>query len=69
MNDVRDPQEALQGDVDIDFLWRKISAAGEMKTAIKRFLSDWDAEPDYRHAFTGRVAALRKAMEDYLNLT
>ncbi len=44
---------------------RRISAASEMKTAIKRFLDDYE---DGNHAYRRRTKALREAMEAYCNL-
>lgn len=63
------------GDADIEFLQRKISAAGGMKTAIKRFL-DVEDNPSMQllpvtmnPIRNKRIKELRKAMEDYLNVT
>ena len=46
-----------------DYMWLKISAAGEMKTAIKRFLSDFEEGKDTKK----RIKELRKSLEKYLN--
>jgi len=47
---------------DLKYLQAKISAAGEMKTAIKRYL---DAHPENKCSHTKK---LKKTMEDYLNV-
>lgn len=61
---------------ELKYLWNKISAAGEMKSAIKRFLDTYDRDIDlddyetvvkHRKELKGRVKNLRKAMENYLN--
>lgn len=54
---------------DIEYLQRKISLAGEMKTSIKRFLDWWDHYDPNDETKDGvkRVKELRKAMENYLN--
>jgi len=49
---------------ELDYLRRKVSAAGELKTAVKRFLDGCDG------CLKGRCKPhkeLRRRMEDYLN--
>lgn len=58
---------------DMDYLQRKISAAGEMKTAIKRLLEDekstYGANGMTVSWFSQkRIRELRKSMENYLNV-
>lgn len=65
------------GNPDLEFLQRKISAAGEMKTAIKKFLDEFeymnrnhDLEKCYAdecQSVFKRIKKLKKSMEDYLN--
>lgn len=65
----RDLMELTPETVDIPTLYRKISAGAEMKTAIKRFLSEWekrDRPSDSK--LRKRLDALREAMEDWCNL-
>lgn len=59
---------------DMDYLQRKIAAAGEMKTAIKRLLDDekqtYGANGLTVNWFPNkRIRELRKAMENYLNVS
>ena len=61
-------------EIDTFYIRRKLQLAGEMKTAIKRFLSDWekwqaeDQSAGHRRAqVTRRVRVLKAVMEDYLN--
>lgn len=62
------PIEGYEGGVDIAYLQRKISAAGEMKSAIKWFLDWWDNEFAEATAYgDSKVKRLRKSMVDYLN--
>lgn len=61
------------GEPDIGFLQRKVSAGAEMKTAIKRLLSEVDLSsggPDHNlfHVSRGRLIALREAMEGWCNV-
>lgn len=68
---LRDISE-YNGELEIDFLQRKISAAGEMKTAIKKYLDTMD-DMFCGHCNCGddieaKTARLRKAMEAYLNV-
>lgn len=51
--------------IDAAYIQRKLQLAGEMKTAIKRFLDHH--ELDGNHDYRRRARALRHAMEDYLN--
>lgn len=58
---------------DMDYLQRKLSAAGEMKTAIKRLLEDekqtYGSNGMWVHWFSEkRIKDLRKSMENYLNI-
>ena len=56
------------GEPDIELLQRKIAAAGEMKTAIKRALDEAEIDVWGGHLVSKKRAhELRKAMEDYLN--
>lgn len=62
---------SVPSEEELRYLQRKIANAGEMKTAIKRFLDVWplaesDAKAD-RDAVKKRVRELKKAMEAYLN--
>ena len=57
------------GTPDVAYLQLKISAAGEMKSAIKRLLDGWAelcpcAPPD-----DPRAEALKSAMEEFLNVS
>jgi len=57
---------------DMAAIQRKISAGGEMKTSIKRFMDDWDKwETDNSMSPTTirrRVREMRKAMEAWCNV-
>lgn len=61
----------LTSRADHEFLRRKISAAGEMKSAIKGLLDAIDAGEVSIVGVRGRKAAkrLRKSMEEYLNVS
>ena len=73
------PSEIAEMDLethDVLACWRKVSAGAEMKTAIRRFLEDWDfyGPKLVPGPFTGdkksirnRVRELRKAMEAWNN--
>lgn len=64
----RDLSELTGGLIDIDAYWRKVSAGAEMKTAIKRFLTHYEAgKPLTNHAGRHRVQALRDALELWTN--
>lgn len=72
--ELRDITTNHEGEPDLAFLQRKIAAAGEMKTAIRRLLDE--AKPNLYSVGGGpassvsrkRLNELRKAMEDYLNV-
>lgn len=64
LRDISDHPSEL---VDMQFLQRKISAAGEMKSAIKHFIDPYDTE-NTTTDFEPLVAKMRKAMEGYLNV-
>ncbi len=76
--ELRDITANHQGELDLAYLQRKLAAAGEMKTAIKRLLELWSDHDT--HAFGSaegrgermlvrkRMKELRKAMEAYLNV-
>ena len=59
-----------------DYMWLKISAAGEMKTSIKKFLDYvvpaedddqcWNGDPD-DIIFRKKIDRMREAFENYLN--
>lgn len=66
--ELRDINSNHEGEPDLAFLQRKIAAAGEMKTAIKRFLDLCDEGGSCPVCTTPRTRPLRKAMEDYLNV-
>lgn len=63
----------------MDFVWRKIAAAGDMKSAIKRALAEAQSGTASPHGVgstrkaswvylsSARVRELREAMEAYLN--
>lgn len=57
------------GATDMDFVWRKIAAAGDMKSAIKHFLDwwDWYDPKDGTDRGVALVKELRETMEAYLN--
>jgi len=73
MRELRDISE--MEDPDMAAIQRKISAGGEMKTAIKRFLESWDGweagmgrmEPHPPKGVRQRTKELRKAMEGWCN--
>lgn len=74
MRELRNIVENHIGQHDIEFCQRKISAAGEMKSAIKRAIAEaeWrgDGYQDHEEGFLvpkQRVNELVKAMEAYLN--
>jgi len=56
-------------ETELQYLQRKISCAGEMKSKVRRFLDwwDWQSEDDTTGQGVILVEDLRKAMEDYLN--
>lgn len=60
--------------VDVIAYQKKVSAGGEMKTAIRRFLDDWNNYLDANHdpatlenLISKRAKALRKALEAWAN--
>ena len=64
------PDISGYGYADLAYLQRKLSAAGEMKTAIKRTLDEIEFPDLYpRRALVPkrRLKELRQAMEDFLN--
>lgn len=74
----RDLSELNPETHDVQACWRKVSAGGEMKTAIKRLLDDVERYyPNNRHYLDGhslarpirvRLRALKKAMEQFTNV-
>lgn len=67
MRKLRDISE-YNGELDVAYLQRKIACAGEMQTAIKRFLDlELDLRMDNVVLYQKRKNELRKAMENYLN--
>ncbi len=74
--ELRDIVGNYSGEPDIAYIQRKIAAAGEMKTAIKRFYEEWtlvkeilsESHPAVMSRLHRNAKKLKKSMEDYLNV-